>query len=77
MTLARLKIFGSSKRGATICMPTGSPFRVRPAGALAAGRLMSVIRKAGAIQSTYFTPLTLQTKDTITPRQCWTLDDLK
>jgi ABC-type sugar transport system substrate-binding protein len=33
--------------------------------------------KAGAIQTTYFTPLTLQTKDTISPRQCWTLDDLK
>jgi ABC-type sugar transport system substrate-binding protein len=33
--------------------------------------------KAGAVQTTYFTPLTLQTKDTISPRQCWTLDDLK
>jgi ribose transport system substrate-binding protein len=33
--------------------------------------------KAGTVQTTYFTPLTLQTKDTISPRQCWTLDDLK
>jgi ribose transport system substrate-binding protein len=33
--------------------------------------------KAGAIQTTYFTPLTLQTKESITPRQCWTLDELK
>jgi ribose transport system substrate-binding protein len=33
--------------------------------------------KAGSIQTTYFTPLTLQTKDNITPRQCWTLDELK
>jgi ribose transport system substrate-binding protein len=33
--------------------------------------------KAGSIQTTYFTPLTLQTKDSITPRQCWSLDELK
>jgi ribose transport system substrate-binding protein len=33
--------------------------------------------KAGSIQTTYFTPLTLQTKDSITLRQCWTLDELK
>ena len=33
--------------------------------------------KAGAIQTTYFTPLTLQTKESITPRQCWSLDELK
>ena len=33
--------------------------------------------KAGSIQTTYFTPLTLQTKVSITPRQCWTLDELK
>ena len=33
--------------------------------------------KAGETQTTYFTPLTLQTKDTITPRNCWTLDQLK
>jgi ribose transport system substrate-binding protein len=33
--------------------------------------------KSGAIQTTYFTPLTLQTKDSISPRQCWTLDELK
>lgn len=33
--------------------------------------------EAGEIQTTYFTPLTLQTKDTINPRNCWTLDQLK
>lgn len=33
--------------------------------------------KAGEIQTTYYTPLTLQTKDTINPRTCWTLDQLK
>jgi ABC-type sugar transport system substrate-binding protein len=33
--------------------------------------------KAGEIKSTYFTPLTLQTKDTISSRNCWTLDQLK
>lgn len=33
--------------------------------------------KAGEIQTTYFTPLTIQTKDTISPRNCWTLDQLK
>jgi ABC-type sugar transport system substrate-binding protein len=33
--------------------------------------------KAGEIQSTYFTPLTLQTKETISSRNCWTLDQLK
>jgi ribose transport system substrate-binding protein len=33
--------------------------------------------KAGEIQTTYFTPLTLQTKDTISPRSCWTLDQLQ
>ncbi|HWJ73892.1 MAG TPA: sugar ABC transporter substrate-binding protein [Kaistia sp.] len=33
--------------------------------------------KAGEIKSTYFTPLTLQTKETISPRSCWTLDQLK
>jgi ABC-type sugar transport system substrate-binding protein len=33
--------------------------------------------KAGEIQSTYFTPLTIQTKDTISSRNCWTLDQLK
>ena len=46
------KISGSSKRGATICKPTGRPSCVRPAGTLPAGRLTSVIRNAGAIQST-------------------------
>jgi ABC-type sugar transport system substrate-binding protein len=33
--------------------------------------------KAGEIQTTYFTPLTLQTKETISSRNCWTLDQLK
>ena len=33
--------------------------------------------KAGAIKTTYFTPLTIQTKTTISPRMCWTLDELK
>jgi len=33
--------------------------------------------KAGEIQSTYFTPLTIQTKESISPRTCWTLDQLK
>jgi ABC-type sugar transport system substrate-binding protein len=33
--------------------------------------------EAGEIQSTYFTPLTLQTKETISSRNCWTLDQLK
>lgn len=33
--------------------------------------------KAGEIQTTYFTPLTIQTKDTISSRNCWALDQLK
>lgn len=33
--------------------------------------------EAGEIKTTYFTPLTLQTKDTISPRNCWTLDKLQ
>lgn len=33
--------------------------------------------KAGEIKSTYFTPLTIQTKETISSRNCWTLDQLK
>lgn len=33
--------------------------------------------EAGEIQTTYYTPLTLQTKDTINPRTCWTLDQLR
>ena len=41
---ATLRIIGSSKRGAMICMPTGRPSADKPAGALAAGRLISVIR---------------------------------
>src|SRR5580692_12969901 len=41
---ATRKISGSSKRGATICMPIGRPSADKPAGALAAGRLTSVIR---------------------------------
>ena len=32
--------------------------------------------EAGADQTTYFTPLTLQTKETISPRNCWNLDQL-
>ncbi|HVJ34098.1 MAG TPA: sugar ABC transporter substrate-binding protein [Terriglobia bacterium] len=39
--------------------------------------LLNSPAKAGEIQSTYFTPLTIQTKDTIGPRNCWTLDQLK
>ena len=46
------RIFGSSNRGATICRPTGKPSLVMPAGTLPAGRLTSVTRNAGAIQST-------------------------
>lgn len=33
--------------------------------------------KAGEIQTTYFTPLTIQTKDTISSRNCRALDQLK
>ncbi len=33
--------------------------------------------KAGEIKSTYFTPLTLQTKDWVATHNCWTLDQLK
>jgi ribose transport system substrate-binding protein len=33
--------------------------------------------KAGEIKTTYFTPLTIQTKETISPHNCWTLDQLK
>ncbi|MES1151204.1 MAG: sugar ABC transporter substrate-binding protein [Dongia sp.] len=33
--------------------------------------------KAGEIKSTYFTPLTLQTKDWVASHNCWTLDQLK
>jgi simple sugar transport system substrate-binding protein/ribose transport system substrate-binding protein len=32
---------------------------------------------AGETKATYYTPLTLLTKDNITPRNCWTLDQLK
>ena len=32
---------------------------------------------AGESKATYYTPLTLLTKDNITPRNCWTLDQLK
>lgn len=32
---------------------------------------------AGEIKNTYYTPLTLLTKDNLTPRNCWSLDDLK
>ncbi|GAB2176531.1 sugar ABC transporter substrate-binding protein [Dongia sp. agr-C8] len=33
--------------------------------------------KAGEIQTTYFTPLTLQTKEWVASHNCWTLDQLK
>jgi len=33
--------------------------------------------KAGEIKSTYFTPLTLQTKEWVASHNCWTLDQLK
>jgi len=33
--------------------------------------------KAGEIKRTYFTPLTLQTKDWVATHNCWTLDQLK
>jgi ABC-type sugar transport system substrate-binding protein len=33
--------------------------------------------KAAAIKNTYYTPLTILTKDNLTPRNCWSLDELK
>lgn len=33
--------------------------------------------KAAEIKTTYYTPLTLLTKDNLTPRNCWSLDELK
>jgi ABC-type sugar transport system substrate-binding protein len=33
--------------------------------------------KSGEIQTTYFTPLTLQTKEWVASHNCWTLDQLK
>jgi ABC-type sugar transport system substrate-binding protein len=39
--------------------------------------LLNSPAKAGEIQSTYFTPLTLQTKDWVATHNCWTLDQLK
>lgn len=33
--------------------------------------------KAGTVKTTYFTPLTIQTKETISPHMCWNLDQLK
>jgi ribose transport system substrate-binding protein len=33
--------------------------------------------KAGQIKTTYYTPLTLLTKDNLSPRNCWALDELK
>ena len=33
--------------------------------------------KAGEAKTTYYTPLTVLTKDNLTPRTCWNLDDLK
>jgi ABC-type sugar transport system substrate-binding protein len=39
--------------------------------------LLNSPAKAGEIQSTYFTPLTLQTKEWVSSHNCWTLDQLK
>jgi ABC-type sugar transport system substrate-binding protein len=39
--------------------------------------LLNSPTKAGEIKSTYFTPLTLQTKDWVATHNCWTLDQLK
>ncbi len=39
--------------------------------------LLNSPTKAGEIQSTYFTPLTLQTKDWVASHNCWNLDQLK
>jgi ABC-type sugar transport system substrate-binding protein len=39
--------------------------------------LLNSPTKAGEIQSTYFTPLTLQTKEWVSSHNCWTLDQLK
>jgi ABC-type sugar transport system substrate-binding protein len=39
--------------------------------------LLNSPAKAGEIQSTYFTPLTLQTKEWVASHHCWTLDELK
>jgi hypothetical protein len=44
MSRATPRTRGSAKRGATICMPTGSWSRVKAAGAVAAGKPTSVIR---------------------------------
>jgi ribose transport system substrate-binding protein len=39
--------------------------------------LLNSPAKAGEIKSTYFTPLTLQTKEWVASHNCWTLDQLK
>jgi hypothetical protein len=39
--------------------------------------LLNSPAKANEIQSTYFTPLTLQTKEWVDTHNCWTLDQLK
>jgi ribose transport system substrate-binding protein len=39
--------------------------------------LLNSSTKAGEIKSTYFTPLTLQTKEWVASHNCWTLDQLK
>jgi ABC-type sugar transport system substrate-binding protein len=39
--------------------------------------LLNSPSKAGEIKSTYFTPLTLQTKEWVASHNCWTLDQLK
>ncbi|MCB8882552.1 sugar ABC transporter substrate-binding protein [Acidisoma cellulosilytica] len=33
--------------------------------------------KAGTVKNTYYTPLTILTKDNLTPRNCWSLNELK
>ncbi|WP_158800979.1 MULTISPECIES: sugar ABC transporter substrate-binding protein [unclassified Acidisoma] len=33
--------------------------------------------KAGTVKNTYYTPLTILTKDNLTPRNCWSLSELK
>jgi ABC-type sugar transport system substrate-binding protein len=39
--------------------------------------LLNSPAKSGEIKSTYFTPLTLQTKEWVASHNCWTLDQLK
>ncbi len=48
---AQVRSFGSEKRGPMICRPTRSRAAVRPAGALAAGKVASDTRKVWAIDA--------------------------